>query len=153
MKIYQKLWPYLVRYKYRLSFGIFLSIFVSIFNGASLTSLIPIFDSLGTGENYKFQISLTKKDEGLLRDFKTPDQLTGITYWEWKFAKLKISVNEELSNKKPDDLVYLFCLIILPIYFLKLLCLAGTVYYVNSAGLLAFGTFGLHCTKSCMSCL
>lgn len=114
-----------------------MSIFVSIFNGASLTSLIPIFDSLGTGENYKFQISLTKKDEGLLRDFKTPDQLTGITYWEWKFAKLKISVNEELSNKKPDDLVYLFCLIILPIYFLKLLCLAGTVYYVNSAGLLA----------------
>ncbi|MDF3819366.1 ABC transporter ATP-binding protein [Leptospira sp. 96542] len=137
MKIYRKLWPYLVRYKYRLSFGIFLSIFVSIFNGASLTSLIPIFDSLGTGENYKFQISLTQKDETILSEHKKPDHLTGLTYFEWQFAKLKTNVNEELSNKKPDDLVFLFCLIILPIYFLKLLCLAGTVYFVNSAGLFA----------------
>lgn len=137
MKIYRKLWPYLVHYKYRLSFGIFLSIFVSIFNGASLTSLIPIFDSLGTGENYKFQISLTKKDEFYLKEYLNPNQLTGISYFEWNFAKLKSSVNEELANKNPDELVFLFCLIILPIYFLKLICLAGTVYFVNSAGLLA----------------
>lgn len=137
MKIYRKLWPYLAKYKYRLSLGVFLSIFVSIFNGASLTSLIPIFDSLGSGENYKFQIALTKKDQTLLNEYKNPDRLEGLTYFEWQFANLKEKTNAELAEKKPDDLVYLFCLIILPIYFLKLLCLAGTVYFVNSAGLLA----------------
>ena len=118
MKIYRKLWPYLAKYKYRLSLGVFLSIFVSIFNGASLTSLIPIFDSLGTGENYKFQIALTKKDQTLLSEYKNPDRLQGLTYWEWQFANLKEKTNAELAEKKPDDLVYLFCLIILPIYFL-----------------------------------
>ncbi|WP_411821790.1 ABC transporter ATP-binding protein [Leptospira sp. 'Mane'] len=137
MKIYRKLWPYLVKYKYRLSFGIFLSLFVSIFNGASLTSLIPIFDSLGTGENYKFQIALTKKDQTILAEKEAGKEFAGYAYWEFKFAEGKLKLNSELSKKNPDELVFLFCLIILPIYVLKLICLAGTIYYVNSAGLLA----------------
>ncbi|MDZ4727298.1 MAG: ABC transporter ATP-binding protein [Leptospira sp.] len=137
MKIYRKLWPYLVKYKYRLTLGVFLSIFVSIFNGASLTSLIPIFDSLGSGENYKFQLSLTKKDQEMLK--KTESEVTPLT-WEqgqFYFAKSKEYINNELSQRTPDELVYLFCLIILPIYLLKLICLAGTIYFVNSAGLLS----------------
>ncbi|TGN20729.1 ABC transporter ATP-binding protein [Leptospira idonii] len=137
MKIYRKLWPYLVKYKYRLSFGIFLSIFVSIFNGVSLTSLIPIFNSLGTGDNYKFQIALTSRDNVVLEKSKSGKDLEGYEYGEWLFAKGKTSLNEELAKKDPDKLVFLFCLIILPVYLLKLICLAGTVYFVNSAGLLS----------------
>ncbi|EMP09000.1 hypothetical protein LEP1GSC124_4486 [Leptospira interrogans serovar Pyrogenes str. 200701872] len=41
-----------------MTLGIVLSFLVSILNGASLTSLIPIFDSLGTGEKTNFEISL-----------------------------------------------------------------------------------------------
>jgi subfamily B ATP-binding cassette protein MsbA len=137
VKIYGKLWPYLIKYKYRLSVGIFLSIFVSIFNGASLTSLIPIFDSLGSGENYKFQLSLTKKDQQMLAKKETEVPPYTIEYGQYLFAQSKKYINAELSKRTPDQLVYLFCLVILPIYLLKLLCLAGTVYFVNSAGLLS----------------
>lgn len=114
-----------------------MSIFVSIFNGASLTSLIPIFDSLGSGENYKFQLSLTKKDQEMLK--KTDKDVPGYTleYGQFFFAQTKVYINSELAKRTPDQLVFLFCLVILPIYLLKLICLAGTIYFVNSAGLLS----------------
>ncbi|MCZ8157792.1 MAG: ABC transporter ATP-binding protein [Leptospira sp.] len=137
MKIYGQLWPYLIKYKYKLSLGVFLSIFVSIFNGASLTSLIPIFDSLGSGENYKFQLALTKIDQEMLR--KKESDLPPYT-WEhgqFLFAQTKSYINAELARRTAEEMVYLFCLIILPMYLLKLLSLAGTIYFVNSAGLLS----------------
>jgi ABC-type multidrug transport system fused ATPase/permease subunit len=137
VKIYGQLWPYLIKYKYKLSLGVFLSIFVSIFNGASLTSLIPIFDSLGSGENYKFQLALTKIDQEMLR--KKESDLPPYT-WEhgqFLFAQTKSYINAELARRTAEEMVYLFCLIILPMYLLKLLSLAGTIYFVNSAGLLS----------------
>ncbi len=70
---------------------------------------------------------------------KTESEVTPLT-WEqgqFYFAKSKEYINNELSQRTPDELVYLFCLIILPIYLLKLICLAGTIYFVNSAGLLS----------------
>ncbi len=115
----------------------FLSIFVSIFNGASLTSLIPIFDSLGSGENYKFQLALTKKDQEMLKKSKKEVPEYTLEHGQFLFARGKAYINAELSKRTPDELVYLFCLIILPIYLLKLICLAGTIYFVNSAGLLS----------------
>jgi len=70
---------------------------------------------------------------------KTESEIIPLT-WEqgqFYFAKSKEYINNELSQRTPDELVYLFCLIILPIYLLKLICLAGTIYFVNSAGLLS----------------
>ncbi|GBF50135.1 ABC transporter permease/ATP-binding protein [Leptospira ryugenii] len=137
MKIYKKLWPYLVRYKYRLTIGVFLSIFVSIFNGVSLTSLIPIFDSLGSSENYKFQLALTKADQEFLKKQESEVVPYTLEWGKFYFARTKSYINQELAKRTPDELVYLFCLIIIPIYLLKMICLAGTIYFVNSAGLLS----------------
>jgi len=102
-----------------------------------LTSLIPIFDSLGSGENYKFQLALTKIDQEMLR--KKESDLPPYT-WEhgqFLFAQTKSYINAELARRTAEEMVYLFCLIILPMYLLKLLSLAGTIYFVNSAGLLS----------------
>ncbi len=102
-----------------------------------MTSLIPIFDSLGSGENYKFQLALTKIDQEMLR--KKESDLPPYT-WEhgqFLFAQTKSYINAELARRTAEEMVYLFCLIILPMYLLKLLSLAGTIYFVNSAGLLS----------------
>ncbi len=137
MDLYKRLFPYLLKYKFRLGVGIFLSFFVSIFNGASLTSLIPIFDSLGAGDQYKFEIALTKRDQVLLQGSSQGKDFQGFEAVELFLATTKSRINIHFADKTPDELVLIFCSIILPIYVLKLLCLAGTVYFVNSSGLLA----------------
>ncbi|WCL50396.1 ABC transporter ATP-binding protein [Leptospira sp. GIMC2001] len=137
MSIYKRLLGYVGQYKYRLIFGIFLSFLVSVFNGASLTTLIPIFDSLGSGENYKFQFTITKKDQANLLKWKNSEPMARLQEWETYISRTKLQLNEKFASMTTDELVFLFCMIVFPIYLAKLICLAGTVYFINSAGLLA----------------
>jgi ATP-binding cassette subfamily B protein/subfamily B ATP-binding cassette protein MsbA len=126
-----------MKYKSRLFFGLFLSILVSLFNGASLTTLIPIFDSLGTGENYKFQFTITKKDQALLQKKSLGEDMSQIEEFSSVLAEWKVRLNRKFQSMTTDELVFLFCMIVFPTYLAKLICLAGTVYFINSAGLLA----------------
>ncbi|EKS02170.1 ABC transporter transmembrane region [Leptospira mayottensis 200901122] len=117
--------------------GIVLSFFVSVLNGASLTSLIPIFDSLGTGEKTNFEISLTKKDKALLQRLQEKDSFSRTESIELRLAEWKTQLNSSLKNMSHDQLVLLFCFVIFPVYLLKLTFLAAAVYCINSAGYLA----------------
>ncbi|EMM72643.1 ABC transporter transmembrane region [Leptospira weilii str. 2006001855] len=117
--------------------GIVLSFFVSVLNGASLTSLIPIFDSLGTGEKTNFEISLTKKDKALLQRLQEKDSFSRTESIELRLAEWKIRLNSSLKNMSHDQLVLLFCFVVFPVYLLKLTFLAAAVYCINSAGYLA----------------
>lgn len=137
MNIYKRLLKYSFKYKYRLTLGIVLSFLVSILNGASLTSLIPIFDSLGTGEKTNFEISLTKKDKTLLQRLEEKESFTSVESIELKLAQWKIQLNSSLKKMSHDELVLLFCFIVFPVYLLKLIFLAAAVYCINSAGYLA----------------
>jgi len=137
MNVYKRLLSYISRYKFRFFFGIVLSFFVSVFNGASLTTLIPIFDSLGNDENYKFQFTITKKDQKNLELASSGVPLSRIQEIEVFVSSTKQDLNTYFNSKTSDELVVLFCMILFPVYFLKLLSLAGTVYFINSAGLMA----------------
>ncbi|PJZ42339.1 ABC transporter permease [Leptospira kmetyi] len=117
--------------------GIVLSFLVSVLNGASLTSLIPIFDSLGTGEKTNFEISLTKKDKALLQRQEEKDSFTSVESIELQLAEWKVQLNSSLKTMSHDELVLLFCFIVFPVYLLKLIFLAAAVYCINSAGYLA----------------
>ncbi|AXX14840.1 MULTISPECIES: ABC transporter ATP-binding protein [Leptospira] len=137
MNIYKRLLKYSFKYKYRLTSGIVLSFFVSVLNGASLTSLIPIFDSLGTGEKTNFEISLTKKDKALLQRLQEKDSFSRTESIELRLAEWKIRLNSSLKNMSHDQLVLLFCFVVFPVYLLKLTFLAAAIYCINSAGYLA----------------
>ncbi|URD69670.1 ABC transporter ATP-binding protein [Leptospira borgpetersenii] len=137
MNIYKRLLKYSFKYKYRLTSGIVLSFFVSVLNGASLTSLIPIFDSLGTGEKTNFEISLTKKDKALLQRLQEKDFFSRTESIELRLAEWKIRLNSSLKNMSHDQLVLLFCFVVFPVYLLKLTFLAAAIYCINSAGYLA----------------
>ncbi|WP_167883320.1 ABC transporter ATP-binding protein [Leptospira yasudae] len=137
MNIYKRLLKYSFKYKYRLISGIVLSFLVSVLNGASLTSLIPIFDSLGTGEKTNFEISLTKKDKALIQRYEEKDSFTSVESIELQLAHWKVKLNSSLKTMSHDELVLLFCFIVFPVYLLKLIFLAAAVYCINSAGYLA----------------
>lgn len=117
MNIYKRLLKYSFKYKYRLTLGIVLSFLVSILNGASLTSLIPIFDSLGTGEKTNFEISLTKKDKILLQRLEEKEPFTSVESIELKLAQWKIQLNSSLKKMSHDELVLLFVLSFSPFIF------------------------------------
>ncbi|MCG6166699.1 ABC transporter ATP-binding protein [Leptospira sanjuanensis] len=137
MNIYKRLLKYSFKYKYRLISGIVLSFLVSVLNGASLTSLIPIFDSLGTGEKTNFEISLTKKDKALIQRYEEKHSFTSVESIELQLAHWKVQLNSSLKKMSHDELVLLFCFIVFPVYLLKLIFLAAAVYCINSAGYLA----------------
>lgn len=137
MPIFKRLLGYSFKYKYRLIIGLILSLFVSIFNGVSLTSMIPIFDSMGGNKNYKFQISISKKDILSLERFKSGAKLSRIEEVEYYIANLKFRLNEHFEKLEPSDIVILFISIAFPLYFLKLASLAGATYYINSTGYFA----------------
>ncbi|MCB1178677.1 MAG: ABC transporter ATP-binding protein, partial [Leptospiraceae bacterium] len=125
-----------------------LSFLVSIFNGASLTSMIPIFDSMGSSSNYKFQISLTKRDKLLLEKEKAGGSFGRLENLEWRLARIKQKSNNYLSGLSSYDIVFLFVKIVFPIYILKLLCLAGAVYFIQSTGARAIRDLRLEVYKS-----
>lgn len=137
MNVYRRLLGYSFKYKYRLITGIVLSFLVSVLNGASLTSIIPIFDAIGKGGKADFEISLTKKDKAVLEKKEKQESLEGLEKVELLLAETKLSLNAYLISLPKDKLVLMFCLFIFPIYFAKLLFLAGAVYCINSGGYLA----------------
>ncbi|TGK01316.1 ABC transporter ATP-binding protein [Leptospira langatensis] len=137
MNVYRRLLGYSFKYKYRLITGVVLSFLVSILNGASLTSIIPIFDAIGKGGKADFQITLTKKDRTVLDVQNSGKEVEGLQRLELILAEAKVSANGYLSSLPKDQLVLLFCLFIFPIYLAKLLFLAGAVYCINSGGYLA----------------
>ncbi|PJZ71388.1 ABC transporter permease [Leptospira perolatii] len=137
MNVYRRLLKYSFKYKYRLITGIVLSFLVSVLNAASLTSLIPVFDSLGTGEKTNFEITLTKKDKALLEKKAAHESLNTVDEIEVAFAEYKIKANDFFRSLPQDQLVLLFCMVVFPIYLAKLIFLAGAVYCINSAGYLA----------------
>lgn len=108
MNVYRRLLGYSFKYKYRLITGVVLSFFVSILNGASLTSVIPIFNAIGKGGKADFQISLTKKESIALKDREEGKELEAIQKIEALVADIKIKTNFYLTTLPKDQLVLLF---------------------------------------------
>ena len=123
-----------MKYRFRLFLGIVLSLFVSIFNGLSLTSMVPIFDSMSGNKNYKFQLTITKKDQSSLEKEASNQVLSRFDEASIEFVKLKLRLNAYLHKLNPDEVVLLFVCIAFPIYFLKLICLTGMTFFINSTG-------------------
>lgn len=148
MSIYRRLLTYSFHYKYRIITGIILSFFVSILNGASLSSIIPIFDSLSKNTNYKFQLAITKRDKQVLTLKKQGQPLSNLEFIEYKIAFYKSEINYRFSKYSPRQTVLFFIKMVFPIYILKLLCLTGAIYFINSTGFMAIRDLRLELYKN-----
>ncbi|MCB1192565.1 MAG: ABC transporter ATP-binding protein [Leptospiraceae bacterium] len=137
MRIYKRLLKYTVKYRYRLLIGVALAFFVSVFNGVSLTGMIPIFDSLGSAKDYKFKISITSRDKNVLKKQEEGKNLSRLEVLELKLANLKIRVNKKFDKMAPEEIIFLFISLVFPIYLLKLFCLTGAIFFINSTGFMA----------------
>lgn len=135
-KILARLFRYVFRYRFRIFAGIVLSFLVSIANLASLSAFVPIFNAmgqegsiglfkLGNDESKQYQIWLVDGDQPL------HEKIRGYA------THAKVWMNNELSSKSSSEAIIWLCLAIIPVYFLKILCVTGTIYFVGTAGLFA----------------
>ncbi|MDH4200044.1 MAG: ABC transporter ATP-binding protein/permease [Spirochaetia bacterium] len=163
MKIIGRILKYGIKYKGRFILGLIMSFLVSIFSSITMVSLKPIFDVYGQGNNKPFQLHLTTDDWELLIDGGRTIEVKKLIYFsdfyrsktEWYENHRKESRTFSLNEKiryiiavgklrvdlitiayDPFRLIVLIALGVLPIYFLKLLCTIGTVYFLSSTGLM-----------------
>lgn len=99
--------------------------------------MIPIFDSLSKNSNYKFQIAVTKRDKELLSQKESGKTFSKIEAIEYLLAHYKTKVNQKFSEMNPGETVWFFIKLVFPIYLLKLICLTGAIFCINSAGFYA----------------
>jgi len=131
-----RLFTYLLKYKFRMFAGILLSLLVSITNLFTISAFYPIFNLLGQeGPVEIIEVGGTEKarlvqaSEG--RQFAFYERIAlQITQW-------KMSINGLAKGRSSNEVIMLICLIVLPIYLLKLLCVTGTIYFMGTAGLMA----------------
>lgn len=164
-KTYIRLLKYIKPYKKRFFIGLFFAFLVSVFNGLSLTAMKPIFDILGSGNSRPFQLEIQKTEFDLLcsKGYKSRLEVlvkksdshynkakpwlkncnvakADLSLWK-KIrlipAKFILKINEYTIDKVPIDILIFVCLAVLPIYFLKLFSMLGTVFLIASTGLRA----------------
>ena len=109
--------------------------------------MIPIFDSMGASKNYKFQISMTKRDLTAIQAVESGESFTRLEQIEYKIAKLKVRMNTYFNELKPEEIVFFFVILVFPIYLMKLICLTGAIYFINSTGYMAIRDLRLEIYK------
>lgn len=163
MKIFLRLLKYAAKYKKRFLTGVLLSLVASILNGISLGALKPIFAIMAEDKMRAFQVEFSDNELSLLasdadvytriealfsKDKRYQGVLERITAekpappdtfaekFNHQIGEWKLSGNEFFIQYAPFDLLVLISLVVFPIYFLKLLTILGTVYFISSSGLL-----------------
>lgn len=131
-----RLLRYLFRYRFRMMAGILFSLLASFSNLFSISAFIPIFNALGeTGPVRVFDLG--KEEVQRLEGFRNGEDLPvyEIAMAEW--TGFKMAANDWASEKSIRDVVFSISGIILPLYFLKLIFVTLTAYFIGTTGYLA----------------
>jgi ATP-binding cassette subfamily B protein/subfamily B ATP-binding cassette protein MsbA len=136
MKYFFRLLKYSIHYKNRFFLGIVLALLTAILNGISLTSLIPLFDSLGADQKTRFQFELTLPERVIVFKEKIfgPDSLDGFEKLKKLIIIAKWKINEFTKDMEPKEVVWAACLFVLPLYFMKMGTYLLSVFCLATAG-------------------
>ncbi|EPG73632.1 ABC transporter transmembrane region [Leptospira fainei serovar Hurstbridge str. BUT 6] len=136
MKIFFRLMAYSVRYKYRFTLGILFALITAILNAVSLTAVIPLFDTMGADPNTRFQFELTKPEQDILlkERYQGYDSLDAVERVKKILIDAKQWSNGRTKYMEPKEVVWAVCLLILPVYGLKLISYLASVFCLATAG-------------------
>ncbi|EMK00060.1 MULTISPECIES: ABC transporter ATP-binding protein [unclassified Leptospira] len=136
MKIFFRLMSYSVRYKYRFSLGIAFALLTAILNAVSLTSIIPLFDTMAADPNSRFQFEFTEAEQEIIakEESNLEIRLNPVERAKKVLIDVKRWSNGRTKYMEPKEVVWAVCLLILPLYGLKLLTYLASVYCLATAG-------------------
>lgn len=135
-KAFLRLLGYSFRYKTRFLIGLLFAFLTAVINAVSLTLFIPMFDALGSKKQDNFQIELTLPEKSLLIKEKLfgVESLDTIERGRKIIIESKIYLNKYFENKQPQEIVYFICLLIVPLYFLKVVSYLISVVSISTTG-------------------
>ncbi|MGQ2811835.1 ABC transporter transmembrane domain-containing protein, partial [Leptospira interrogans] len=136
MKFFFRLLSYSVHYKYRFTLGIVFALLTAILNAVSLTALIPLFDSLGNDKQTRFQLQMTLPEQRIILKQKVfgKDSLDGLEKTKLLLIEVKEWVNGRTKGLEPKEVVWSICIIVMPLYLLKLITYLLSVFCIATAG-------------------
>ncbi|PJZ25924.1 ABC transporter permease [Leptospira hartskeerlii] len=136
MKIFFRLMSYSVRYKYRFSLGIAFALLTAILNAVSLTSIIPLFDTMAADPNTRFQFEFTEAEQEIItkEESNLEIRLNPVERAKKVLIDVKRWSNGRTKYMEPKEVVWAVCLLILPLYGLKLITYLASVYCLATAG-------------------
>lgn len=136
MKIFFRLMSYSVRYKYRFSLGIAFALLTAILNAVSLTSIIPLFDTMAADPNTRFQFEFTEAEQEIIakEESNLEIRLNPVERAKKVLIDVKRWSNGRTKYMEPKEVVWAVCLLILPLYGLKLVTYLASVYCLATAG-------------------
>ena len=132
----KRLMLYVMRYRIRIVLGIFFSFVVSVANLFSLTAMVPIFNAIGSSENFVL-FELTENEENVYSSYLEGKKLLVEDEVKVQIVRIKVWANQKTEGKSVGEVVVLISMLILPVYVLKLLFLTGATYFIATAGYLA----------------
>ncbi|EMY15649.1 ABC transporter transmembrane region [Leptospira weilii str. Ecochallenge] len=127
---------YSVHYKYRFTLGIVFALLTAVLNAVSLTALIPLFDSLGNDKQTRFQLQMTLPEQRILLKQKVfgKESLDGLERTKLLLIDAKEWVNNRTKGLEPKEVVWSICIIVMPLYLLKLITYLLSVFCIATAG-------------------
>ncbi|WP_078128564.1 ABC transporter ATP-binding protein [Leptospira alexanderi] len=136
MKFFFRLLSYSVHYKYRFTLGIVFALLTAVLNAVSLTALIPLFDSLGNDKQTRFQLQMTLPEQRILLKQKVfgKESLDGLERTKLLLIDAKEWVNNRTKGLEPKEVVWSICVIVMPLYLLKLITYLLSVFCIATAG-------------------
>ncbi len=139
MKYFLRLMSYSLKYKSRFTLGIVFALLTAILNGISLTSLVPLFDSLGGDTTKRLHFELTNPEKTILVEeiYMGPEFLDGLDKIKRVIISIKLRLNEFTKDMEPKEVVWTVCIAVFPLYLLKMLTYLISVYYIATSGYMA----------------
>lgn len=127
---------YSVHYKYRFSLGIAFALLTAVLNAVSLTSIIPLFDTMAADPNTRFQFEFTEAEQEIIakEESNLEIRLNPVERAKKVLIDVKRWSNGRTKYMEPKEVVWAVCLLILPLYGLKLITYLASVYCLATAG-------------------
>ncbi|TGN20370.1 ABC transporter ATP-binding protein [Leptospira idonii] len=136
MKYFLRLMSYSLRYKNRFVLGLVFALLTAILNGISLTSLIPLFDALGSDKSKRFHLELTGPEKTILFEevYLGEDFIDGLDRIKLLIISAKLQINDVTKDMEPKEVVWAVCFAVFPLYLLKLITYLLSVYCIATSG-------------------
>lgn len=135
-KAFLRLLGYSFQYKTRFLIGVLFAFLTALINAISLTLFIPMFDALGSKKQVSFQLEFTIPEKSILLKEKLfgSDSLDAVEKFKKIIIESKIYLNQQFKEKEPQEIVYFICLLIVPLYFFKVVFYLTSVVCISTTG-------------------
>lgn len=134
MKDIRRFYSYLTRSKFRLFLGFSLALIGSLLNILSLSSFIPVFNSIASSDSVQI-FSISDSEQKLIERREKKEELTSFQNAQVSILFLKKKINRKITSYTIQEIILRLCIVIAFCQILRTICFSSLVFCLSSIGL------------------